>query len=588
MPTDRMPSLDSRRVVTDRVGEVVVLGNSILSGAFDIDASATPILNGKSTAASNIIVSAAGNFGAFNGSFGVWAVHVDMDATATLVFGGTGIYKAAASLNAIAPMVMWGASRISSSFDSAAQGTYTPVASNIVQSTSTATLTMVGASEAGGGFSQSGIAALTFSPDIRFSAAFDSDSSVDLKGYAQLPAALDADAVATITYNGASIAAGGFSMNAVATVIMSFQESFLINAVASLTARGASTVSGGFSIAATGAFTGIPYVSGAVSSVNAATVTFTGAELTPTGVALNIAHGTGYFCGGYSSDVSSEIDGLSFTNESAVNPAAVLSVARYGVEGVSSTVKGYCAGGFSTANTTEIDGITFSDETAVNPSATLALARRFAAGVSAPTKGYYGGGFSTTQSTEIDGIQFSDEAAINPSAVLAVARYGLAGVYSTTNGYFGGGIFGGTNSAEIDGIRFSDDAAINPAATLLVSRRHVSGLSSAVKGYFCGGYTSDYVTEIDGIQFSDEAAVNPSATLTVARYAGTGISGRYRGYIGGGTTGSNSSEIDGLQFSDETSVNPSATLSVARYGAAGVQSPSTPANATLTMAGAAV
>jgi hypothetical protein len=56
-------------------------------------------------------------------------------------------------------------------------------------------------------------------------------------------------------------------------------------------------------------------------------------------------------------------------------------VARYGAAGVSSSLKGYALGGFATANVNEIDGIQFSDESAINPAATLSVARYLVCGV---------------------------------------------------------------------------------------------------------------------------------------------------------------------------------------------------------------
>jgi hypothetical protein len=295
--------------------------------------------------------------------------------------------------------------------------------------------------------------------------------------------------------------------------------------------------------------------------------------------------GNGYFGGGNltgSSPYSSEIDGIQFNTEAAINPSAALSVARFSLCGVNSSTRGYFGGGGTPSFSFEIDGIQFNTEAAINPSAALSVDRSELAGVNSSIKGYFGGGRGTIiYSSEIDGIQFDTEAAINPSAALSVARNSLAGINSNTRGYFGGGtISGNTTTAEIDGIQFDTEAAINPSAALSVARNSLAGINSTIRGYFGGGRpaaTSSPTTtaEIDGIQFDTEAAINPSAALSVARNSLAGINSTIRGYFGGGwdslSYDSRTSEIDGIQFDTEAAINPSAALSVSRYALTGVQ-----------------
>lgn len=170
-----------------------------------------------------------------------------------------------------------------------------------------------------------------------------------------------------------------------------------------------------------------------------------------------------------------EIDGLQFSDESAINPSAALSLARSATAGVYSRTKGYCLGGvkingnFTRTYYTEIDGIRFSDEAAINPSATLSVARSGGAGVSADStnKGYCLGG--EIGGSEIDGLNFTDESAINPSATLSdEAREGAGGCSSTIKGYCIGGApaSGGAPHGYVDGIRFSDETAVNPSVTV--------------------------------------------------------------------------------------------------------------------------
>ncbi|MFA5428886.1 MAG: hypothetical protein WC279_11850, partial [Sulfurimonas sp.] len=78
-----------------------------------------------------------------------------------------------------------------------------------------------------------------------------------------------------------------------------------------------------------------------------------------------VVTGRGFAMGGYAtSAVSSEIDGLEFASDAAVNPAAVLAVARTSTAGVNSDIRGYAMGGGGP--TKEIDGIEFATELAIN------------------------------------------------------------------------------------------------------------------------------------------------------------------------------------------------------------------------------
>jgi hypothetical protein len=146
-----------------------------------------------------------------------------------------------------------------------------------------------------------------------------------------------------------------------------------------------------------------------------------------------------YIAGGYNSagTVIGTIQSYHYYDELIATIGATLSVSRRYLAGVSSPVnspgKGYFCGGVNSSSTfqSEIDGINYATDAAVNPSATLSVARESLAGVNSSTRGYLAGGNSSGGvSSEIDGIQFSDETAINPSATLSVARTSLAGVQS--------------------------------------------------------------------------------------------------------------------------------------------------------------
>ena len=53
-------------------------------------------------------------------------------------------------------------------------------------------------------------------------------------------------------------------------------------------------------------------------------------------ISLKVLGGRGYAMGGYTGVVSAEIDGIQFSDETAINPIAVLSVARQDLAGVQS------------------------------------------------------------------------------------------------------------------------------------------------------------------------------------------------------------------------------------------------------------
>lgn len=229
------------------------------------------------------------------------------------------------------------------------------------------------------------------------------------------------------------------------------------------------------------------------------------------------------------------IDGLTFATETTTLPSAALSVARSGLAGTNSTTRGYFAGGSPAGaiNTpvTEIDGVQFSSDTAINPTSTLSIGRYNVAGMNSFAKGFYAGGSdATTYSSVIDILVFSTEAATAAAASLTPARLGAAGVNSSVRGYFGGGygtvIGHPATFASIDSIHFDTEAFVNTSATLATARYVAAGVNSLIVGYFVGGYdiaVSSVVTEIDGILFSTEASYNPSATISPGRQGSSGF-----------------------------------------------------------------
>jgi hypothetical protein len=301
----------------------------------------------------------------------------------------------------------------------------------------------------------------------------------------------------------------------------------------------------------------------------------------------------GYWGGGTTTTnatvVSAEIDGIQFSNETAINPSATLVIARHSLGAVNSSTKGYFVGGLTSISTypfyniaaNEIDGILFSNESSINPSSTLPRITRGVHGsLNSSTKGYVATD-STYPSTIVDGLTFSTETTTT-TAVNLSARVSTAGVNSSTKGYWGGGRRDATpeHVTEIDGILFSNETYINPSAGLAVGRYHLGGVNSTTRGYFAGGVQrrtsaasqAAAAGEIDGIQFDTEAAINPAATLPVPRYYLHGTNSTTRGYFAGGQLSTSIlNEIDGIRFDTEAAINPAATLAVARRSLAGMQ-----------------
>lgn len=285
----------------------------------------------------------------------------------------------------------------------------------------------------------------------------------------------------------------------------------------------------------------------------------------------------GYTGGGISGGTPlASIERLTFSSTTNAAISAVLATARGGLAGVNSSSTGYWGGGYNNSTTryTEIDGIEFNGESAVNPSAALVASRYWLTSLTNTVadifypRAYFGGGWNgTTRYTEIDGIDFTVLVSINPSAVLATSRYLLGGTSSSIRGYFAGG-FTTTYSNAIDGFDFTSETAINPAATLATARDAMASGSSIWKGYYFGGYTGSVSGEIDGINFSTEAAYNPAVALSTAKQNVAAINNATQVIIAAGTPASGTADnvLNTFTTTTETYGANSATLSVARNG----------------------
>lgn len=106
--TDRMSNLDSRREITDRTGQTVILGNSVGSAALSSIAQIVSAAAGESRATADMLMPAAASLDFQNASFGIWSVFLDIDTTASLAAAGAAI--GASRFNDIAAgLLTWGA-----------------------------------------------------------------------------------------------------------------------------------------------------------------------------------------------------------------------------------------------------------------------------------------------------------------------------------------------------------------------------------------------------------------------------------------------------------------------------------------------
>lgn len=109
---------------------------------------------------------------------------------------------------------------------------------------------------------------------------------------------------------------------------------------------------------------------------------------------------------------------MQFSDESVSIIGAVLPTARENLDGVASETRGYFGGGNVTPiGLTEIDGIVFASETAINPGAALVQARWSCKTINSAQRGYFGGGLrGPAEYNQLDGIIFASETTIDPAA----------------------------------------------------------------------------------------------------------------------------------------------------------------------------
>lgn len=129
--TDRMPELNSQRQITDRVGQTVVLGNSVVAGAVSESASIVAAAAGASLGVVPLSVNTTATLSMYNGSFGLWSVFANIEETSLLQLSGASI--AGARFNDLPiSLLTWGADAVLINVQViTATGVYTPTTGTV-------------------------------------------------------------------------------------------------------------------------------------------------------------------------------------------------------------------------------------------------------------------------------------------------------------------------------------------------------------------------------------------------------------------------------------------------------------------------
>ena len=278
----------------------------------------------------------------------------------------------------------------------------------------------------------------------------------------------------------------------------------------------------------------------------------------------------GYFAGGNpspSSQSTSRIERLDFSNETVSNPPVSLNDRRHSLASVSNNNYGYFGGGrYYAPDASFIDKSTlyrvdFSSETTTNPTSSLSEPKRGASAISNSNYGYFAGGIEgpTTTKCTIDRLDFSSETIATPGLYqLTARRYDLSSVSNNSYGYFAGGAWSGTYYCVIDRLDFSNETISNTQVNLDASRWGAGESYNPSYGYFAGGYlpgTPEVTNTIERLDFANETTNNISANLSKLRYRLSGVSNNNYGYFAGGWDPSipgRGCTIDRLDFSNET------------------------------------
>lgn len=297
--------------------------------------------------------------------------------------------------------------------------------------------------------------------------------------------------------------------------------------------------------------------------------------------------GRGYFGGGVkfngsTNDYYNFVDAIIFASNTSHNPSAVLADGARGVRSAyNSSVKGYWHGGLIAGNSglTVLDGLLFSNESAINYAATVnarAGAGGFAAASNSTTKGYVAGGTGNggggVTDNFIEGLFFSNDTIsiitnrlFNTSyfdgavGVNYSSHYFEVAVNSSVKGYYMG-VFSskGGSAYSYDSLVFSNETTINEVESATMPVLNSGSTNSQTAGYLFAG------TSVEKILFSNGAISRFSLSSSIS---GCGANSNTHGYFVNDVT------FSAIVFATETFLNTGATVPEGnRTDSAGFQS----------------
>jgi hypothetical protein len=261
----------------------------------------------------------------------------------------------------------------------------------------------------------------------------------------------------------------------------------------------------------------------------------------------------GWFGGGYTPAVTSSVERIDFSNDTATAlPRGPLSLARGFLAAVSNSNYGWFGGGNpSPSAVSTVDRIDFS-----NDSSTASVRGTLASSAGNPSNGkgrlsatgnsnygWFIGGFNfVTILSTIDRIDFSNDSSTAPVRGYVSNPEGLYQSAATGNsnyGWYGGGQIGGNVPiSTIYRIDFSNDAATSSTrGPLTLEKINHTATGNSNYGWFGGGQnpTPALVTTVERIDFSNDASTaSVRGPLTSARQSIAATGNSNYGWFSGG------------------------------------------------------
>ncbi len=285
---------------------------------------------------------------------------------------------------------------------------------------------------------------------------------------------------------------------------------------------GVSSLDNGYSIAGTNSSIGV------TNSVDK--LSFSTESATRTSVQVSISHdsscgmqsaASGYdACGTNIASYLNQVWKIQFSTDTGSSCSSTLPDACMLVAGLSSQQFGYVVGGMgnypnSFNVSTNINRLSFSDDTAASISAKLSSRRSFSSGTYSLDNGYVAGGSDGFYAlSSIEKLSFTTETTSNSSAVLSCPRQNSSGVSSSARGYYLGGLDStGAGTALSSGVEFSTDSSFPVSMSILNSRMASAGVQSHSNQYGGGSGTSCSLPW--GGTIADGMAVTAYQTATV-------------------------------------------------------------------------